>query len=66
MAVAPGGAAVDIPVVTSVDATAFTVPSDAPEADGTLAGAHGHGAAADHGIRRGPGGGRPHAVAADV
>jgi hypothetical protein len=39
MAVAPGGAAVDIPVVTSVDATAFTVPTDAPEADGTVAGA---------------------------
>ena len=35
----PGGAAVavDVPTVTGVNAAAFTVPTDAPEADGTLA-----------------------------
>ena len=37
--VMPGGAAVavDVPTVTGVDAAVFTVPTDAPEADGTLA-----------------------------
>jgi len=29
--------AVDVPAITGVDAAVFTVPTDAPEADGTLA-----------------------------
>jgi L-alanine-DL-glutamate epimerase-like enolase superfamily enzyme len=39
MAVIPDGkvVGVDVPVVTGVDAAVFTVPTDAPEADGTLA-----------------------------
>jgi L-alanine-DL-glutamate epimerase-like enolase superfamily enzyme len=32
-----GGMATDEPVVTGIEATAYTVPTDAPEADGTLA-----------------------------
>src|SRR6266516_296594 len=38
MVVTPDGTAVavDVPVVTGVDAAVFTIPTDAPEADGTL------------------------------
>ncbi|HEY3034976.1 MAG TPA: mandelate racemase, partial [Streptosporangiaceae bacterium] len=39
MVVMPGGTAVavDVPTIAGVDAAVFTVPTDAPEADGTLA-----------------------------
>jgi len=35
--VTPDRVAVDVPAITGVDAAVFTVPTDAPEADGTLA-----------------------------
>jgi L-alanine-DL-glutamate epimerase-like enolase superfamily enzyme len=37
MVVTPDRVAVDVPAITGVDAAVFTVPTDAPEADGTLA-----------------------------
>ena len=37
MVVAPGRVTVDVPGVTGLEAAVFTVPTDAPEADGTLA-----------------------------
>src|SRR5215470_16623127 len=37
MVVTPDRVAVGVPAITGVDAAVFTVPTDAPEADGTLA-----------------------------
>ena len=37
MVVAPGRVTVDVPAVTSLDAAVYVMPTDAPEADGTLA-----------------------------